>query len=78
VAQNTLLRLPIVMRKCGLSRSAVYARIAQGAFPQPVKLGERAVGWVESEIDQWIEDRIERSRNGDRKPEPAGQGETDA
>ena len=46
----------------GLSRSTVYRRLAEGAFPNPVQLGARAVGWVESEVDEWIRQRIVASR----------------
>lgn len=60
---NAILRLPAVKARCGLSRSSIYARVAQGSFPKQVKLGgPRAVGWVESEIQQWLEQRIAASR----------------
>ena len=56
------LRLPEVLTRTGLSRSTIYVRLAQGRFPPPVSLGSRAVGWVESEVDEWIRKRIEESR----------------
>lgn len=60
---HTILRLPAVMASTGLSRSTIYLRIAQGTFPKPVNLGgARAVGWLESEIQEWLERRIEASR----------------
>ncbi len=59
---HTILRLPAVKARTGLSRSTIYLRVAEGAFPKPVSLGGRAVGWVESEIQQWLEQRIEASR----------------
>lgn len=46
----TMLRIPEVMRVTGLSRPTIYARIQAGTFPSGVKLGERIVGWPESEI----------------------------
>lgn len=46
--------MPKVKERTGLSRSTIYAKIAQGTFPKPVCLGARAVGWLESEIDEWI------------------------
>lgn len=55
-----VLRRPDVSRRTGLGRSALYAAIQAGAFPRPVKLGPRAVGWLEEEIDSWIASR-ERS-----------------
>ena len=56
------LRLPEVQARTGLSRSAIYIRIAQGRFPRPVSLGARAVGWIEAEIEEWMRERIARSR----------------
>lgn len=55
---TTILRLPAVKARTGLSRSTIYLRVADGTFPQPVRLGRRAVGWVEAEIQQWLEQRI--------------------
>jgi prophage regulatory protein len=60
----TFLRLPQVRQRIGLSRSSLYAKIQLGEFPAPVNLGARAVGWVESEVDRWIADRIAASRGG--------------
>ena len=60
---HTILRLPDVKRSTGLSRSTIYLRIAQGTFPKPVSLGGRAVGWLEAEIQQWLQRRIEASRS---------------
>ena len=57
-----ILRLPSIIELTGLSRSTIYLRISKGEFPAPVSLGERAVGWVESEINQWLEDKIAASR----------------
>ena len=59
-----ILRLPEVQRRTGLSRSTIYVRLEQGLFPKPVSLGARAVGWIESEVDEWIRQRIEESRDG--------------
>lgn len=55
---NTILRLPDVKQKTGQSRSTIYEKIQRGEFPAPVKIGERAVGWVEAEVDAWVGDRI--------------------
>ncbi|MBP9653638.1 MAG: AlpA family transcriptional regulator [Rhodocyclaceae bacterium] len=59
---TTILRLPQVKVRTGLSRSAIYQKVSQGAFPKPVSLGARAVGWVESEIENWLSQRIKHSR----------------
>jgi len=60
------LRLPEVLARTGLSRSTIYVRLDQGRFPRPVSLGARAVGWIESEVDEWIRERIEKSREPER------------
>jgi prophage regulatory protein len=57
-AAYTLLRLPQVKARTGLSRSEVYRRIAAGDFPAPIKLGERASAWAEHEVTAWIAARI--------------------
>lgn len=54
-----ILRLKDVISQTGLARSTVYKYIDAGSFPKPVPLGGRSVGWVESEIQGWIEERIE-------------------
>ena len=48
------IRLPTVTFKTGMSRSFIYLAMSQGNFPRPVKLGTRAVGWLETEVDDWI------------------------
>lgn len=52
--QNKVLRLPDVMELTGLSRSTIYAYMESGNFPKPIKLGARAVGWRQTDIDEWI------------------------
>ncbi len=59
---NSILRLPDVKTRTGLSRSTIYQRIATGTFPKPISLGPRAVGFIESEIEAWLQARIEHSR----------------
>ena len=59
-----MLRIRQVMQRTGLARSTVYAKIAAGAFPAPVNLGvgARSVGWVESDVEDWLMEQITRSR----------------
>ena len=59
---STILRLPQVKGRVGLSRSSIYLAVASGTFPQPISLGARAVGWLDSEVEAWLSDRIEQSR----------------
>ena len=53
-----LLRLPEVKHATGLSKSTIYARIAEGTFPKQIPLGPRLVVWVESDIQNWIAEQI--------------------
>ena len=59
---HNILRLPAVKARTGLSRSTIYLRMSEGRFPAPIALGGRAVGWIEAEIQKWLEDRIQASR----------------
>lgn len=52
---DKLIRIPEVMEATGWSRSHIYALVAQGRFPKPLKLGLRAVAWRESEVAAWQE-----------------------
>jgi prophage regulatory protein len=65
------LRLPEVRRITGLSKSSIYARIAEGTFPAPVPLGGKAVGWIEAEVNQWVYDRISDARTKTTQPQRA-------
>jgi len=51
------LRLPEVMARTGLKRSSIYAAVQAGTFPNSIPLGARAVGWDESSVNEWIEQR---------------------
>ena len=59
---ESILRLPAVKARTGLSRSTIYQRIREGTFPPPVNLGKRAVGWLESELAAHMAALVERSR----------------
>lgn len=56
-----ILRLPEVIAITGLSRSSIYSRISESKFPHQIPLGGRAVGWVESQIIEWLEIKIKES-----------------
>jgi prophage regulatory protein len=51
------LRLRVVIRVTGLSRSTLYRLIANGQFPRPVRLGPRAVAWRRSDVEAWSDAR---------------------
>lgn len=54
-----LIRLQQVMEMTGLGRSTIYKYISEDWFPKPVPLGGRSVGWLESEVQDWVLARIE-------------------
>ena len=71
-----ILRMPRVKDCTGLSRTGIYDRIARGAFPAPISLGTRAVGWLESEVEAWIAHRAAVSRVHDSPQKKTSRKET--
>ena len=62
IPTTTILRRKQVEARTGLARSTIYDRVKTGNFPAPVSIGVRAVGWVESEIEEWLTAQIKTSR----------------
>lgn len=66
--KETVLRIDDTAKKCGFSRSMIWAKLNpnnrryDATFPKPIKLSERAVGWIESELDEWINTRATQNR----------------
>ena len=60
--EHQIIRLKDVIALTCLSRSTIYLRMVQGKFPKKINLGSRAVGWISSEVNEWIEERIRESR----------------
>lgn len=58
-----ILKLPDVIKVTGLARSTVYKLISEDSFPKQIKLTSFSSGWIKSEVDQWIDERIAFSRN---------------
>lgn len=56
-AEYRVLRIKAVCVKTGLGRSTIYLKMSQSQFPNPIKIGVRAIGWLESDVDAWIESR---------------------
>ena len=56
------MRLPQVKASTGLSKSSIYARIAEGTFPKQIPLGPRLVVWVEADIQNWINAQVLAAR----------------
>ncbi|MGZ4995376.1 MAG: helix-turn-helix transcriptional regulator [Methylobacter sp.] len=63
-ASINIIRLPRVIQKTELSRSTIYSLIKAGDFPKQIHLSPRAMGFLESEVDRWIEARVAASRMG--------------
>ncbi len=61
IAQS-FIRLPDVQRRTGYSKAWIYRLMSQGKFPTSVKIGSRTIAFVESEIDEWVNQRIAESR----------------
>lgn len=55
-------RFATVKARTGQPRSSLYASIKAGTFPRPVRLGARSVGWVDAEVQKWIDDQVMASR----------------
>ena len=60
-----ILRLPTVKAITCHSRSTIYLRMSKGTFPEKISLGSRAVGWLETEVQDWLDERISVSRKED-------------
>ena len=55
--QPRILRRSEIETVIGLSRSGIYNMMAEGTFPKPMRLGRRAVGWLESDVTDWLSNR---------------------
>lgn len=64
-----ILRLAQVREITGLGRSCIYQLQAEKQFPQRIRIGVRAVGWIESEVQQWVATRIAQSRAPNGNPQ---------
>lgn len=60
---TTLIRLPEVIKRTGISRSSIYRLVNKNKFPAPVKISEKAIAFIEREVNDWIENLINSSRN---------------
>lgn len=57
-SKKTFIRISNVVQRTGKSRSSIYRDMANKQFPRSVKIGDKTVAWLESDIDNWIEERI--------------------
>ena len=60
--EDNFLRCPKVLRRTGFAKSTLYAQIKAGTFPKPIKIGDRAVAWLKSDIDAWQSDCIAKAQ----------------
>jgi len=63
--EPSILRRKQVQIRTGLARSTIYQYMKDGVFPKPIRLGPRAVGWIEGEVSAWINERIQSAKDGD-------------
>ena len=61
--KNIFLRISDVTKVTGFSRSQIFNLVKQGLFPRQMKIGPKSVAWFDSEISEWIKERIQQSRN---------------
>ena len=81
IRQKRFIRLPEVLSRTGYGRTTIYRKMEDGSFPRSVKLGgppidpnvfdSRAVAWIEYEIEQWIESRIDECDLGSTDVPPS-------
>lgn len=59
---SQIIRLPEVKARTGLCRTAIYSAMQEGTFPKQIPIGSRSVGWDESEVSSWIENKIKAGK----------------
>ena len=59
---NNIIRLPQTIEKTGLSRSTIYALLSRGEFVTKIKLSPRTIGFLESELNDWLAARLAASK----------------
>ena len=58
MTSHQLLRLRQVEQKTVLKRSQIYLYMKKGTFPRSIKIGPSSVAWLESEIDEWVNEKL--------------------
>ncbi len=62
ILPTRILRLPEVISRVGMKRASIYRAISLSSFPKQIILGQRSVGWIEQEIEDWLAARVCASR----------------
>lgn len=60
-----LLKMSDVTKLTGLGRSTIYKEITNGSFPGPIKIAERSVVWLESDLTSWLNEKIRQQNEAD-------------
>ena len=60
---NQIIKLPAVIKLSALSSATIYRLIKKGEFPKQIKLSERSSGWLLSEVEQWLDAKV-NARDG--------------
>lgn len=58
IKNKRIIRIATVVDQTGIPKSSIYALIKEGEFPEPIQLSHRCVGFIESEVQDWIEEKI--------------------
>jgi prophage regulatory protein len=67
---NQIIKLPDVVKLSSLSSASIYRLIKKGEFPKQIKLSERSSGWLLSEVEQWLDDKVNaREVNNETSPQ---------
>jgi prophage regulatory protein len=56
---SKILKVKEVAEELNVSVQQIYKLVSKGRFPKPIKLGERGSGWLTSEIDAWLQSRVD-------------------
>lgn len=67
--QHKFIRLPEVKQKTGLPKSSIYRQISENTFPKQISIGAKTVVWLESDINKWMDEKINQAANQNNKPE---------
>ncbi|PTU64212.1 AlpA family transcriptional regulator [Chromobacterium sp. Panama] len=68
----TILRRKLVEQRTGLARSTIYDKMSEKSprydpsFPTPINLGPNSIGWIEAEVNAWIESRMQARCQGEQ------------
>lgn len=68
VTPRHLLSKRAVLKQIPISAATLARRVAAGAFPRPIRIGKRRVAWVQSEVSDWLAERMEERCQGPTEP----------